>query len=910
MATLDMIVKNTGITPTFSRGNCESFIDVTFSTQRITANIVRWEVLDEESLSDQRFIYFEVERTTRNRGNEGKTVIRHDWEVFRTIVEWTTEGMEVNKSETTAETCTRVLKDAYTDSQIRRCRGRRAEVPYWWNTKIEVQRTKCLEKRRQLTRANRNNGGRANSAELNEEYRRCKRELKNLIDRSKRKHWRELCDDLENNIWGNGYRIAMFRLANQMPTQLSTERKKEIAAKLRYRTMLEGVQRRMLLRVGSAYRTTSTVALQVITGVIPIDLMVEERRYLHEMGNGQELAIRKAARERTLNLWQRRWELNEEKGQWTKRLIPDLRPWVTCRHRRVDFYISQFLTAHGSFGVYTQRLGIKHRLLDFYEESDESSRAIKSSILNPLQQLQLDIGNVTAFGANNASVNYGKHCSMYQKLSEVKPKIMKANCNCGKLHNAAEHYLKLLSFESRCTYEIMFGLRDKLKKRKDLFFGFKTNQALVNFKSNLKLKCEEETVQVYNLERTHSRVNEIILIASHIGMGLQDADGDSHYEELSLLQKASPSFINQDISALAATNNDSSSRTDGTTAGHCIWYGECNGSGAKKQNCLYNGTALPLNGTGPALLKTWCPDLSPGATCCSEDQLQSFDTSIKMAANFLKRCPSCMANLVRHLCSMTCSPDQSKFIDVKGTAVNAKTNKTYITAIDVYLSEEYLQGTYNSCKQVSVPSTGFGSPRVDVCSTCLELTEKIKAANDKKKVQLMTIKRVHSLKAKSFFNFLQEEGDVLLTMSFDCQKNMSLPKLPDQKAYFSRQWSFYNFTIVVGGSHTPLTKNNRTIKRNITIRGEEAYRSDLGSGKLVTKKGMMISNLVPGLLTIGMTPNVKKIADVAALLQAHYGQNWRSLEKLSLYVDIEKSEATNAEDDLACEVIVERENIV
>ncbi|KAJ8930023.1 hypothetical protein NQ314_017232 [Rhamnusium bicolor] len=405
MATLDMTVKNTGITPTFSRGNCESFIDVTFSTQRIAAKIVRWEVLEEESLSDHRFIYFEVEGTTRNRGNEGKTVIRNDWEVFRTIVEWTTEGMEVNKSETTAETCTRVLKDAYTDSQIRRCRGRRAEVPYWWNTEIEVQRTKCLEKRRQLTRVNRNNGGRANSAELNEEYRRCKRELRNPIDRSKRKHWRELCDDLENDIWGNGYRIAMGRLANQMPTQLSTERKKEIAEKLfpqrndvlkahtgsrerpggsygphiinvakkaenraaglmrimpniggpssgkrRYRTMLEGVQRRMLLRVGSAYRTTSTVALQVITGVIPIDLMVEERRYLYEMGNGQELAIRKAARERTLNLWQRRrWELNEEKGQWTKRLIPNLRPWVTCRHRRIDFYISQFLTGHGSF---------------------------------------------------------------------------------------------------------------------------------------------------------------------------------------------------------------------------------------------------------------------------------------------------------------------------------------------------------------------------------------------------------------------------------------------------------------------------------------------------------------------------------------------------------------------------------
>ncbi|KAJ8964630.1 hypothetical protein NQ314_004739 [Rhamnusium bicolor] len=130
--------------------------------------------------------------------------------------------------------------------------------------------------------------------------------------------------------------------------------------------MLEGVQRRMLLRVGSAYRTTSTVVLQVITGIIPIDLMVEERKYLHEMDNGQDLAIRKAARERTLNLWQQRWELNEEKGQWTKRLIPDLRPWVTCKHIRIDHYISQFLIGHGSFGAYTQRIGISENAFCVY----------------------------------------------------------------------------------------------------------------------------------------------------------------------------------------------------------------------------------------------------------------------------------------------------------------------------------------------------------------------------------------------------------------------------------------------------------------------------------------------------------------------------------------------------------------
>lgn len=40
------------------------------------------------------------------------------------------------------------------------------------------------------------------------------------------------------------------------------------------------------------------------------------------------------------------------------------------------------------------------------------------------------------------------------------------------------------------------------------------------------------------------------------------------------------------------------------------------------------------------------------------------NTNIKLAANFLKRCPSCLANLVRHLCDMTCGKDQSSYMKV------------------------------------------------------------------------------------------------------------------------------------------------------------------------------------------------------------------------------------------------------
>lgn len=51
-------------------------------------------------------------------------------------------------------------------------------------------------------------------------------------------------------------------------------------------------------------------------------------------------------------------------------------------------------------------------------------------------------------------------------------------------------------------------------------------------------------------------------------------------------------------------------------------------------------------------------------------QLTLFNDNIKLAANLLNRCPSCMSNLVRHICEFTCSPHQSTFVNVIETKVN------------------------------------------------------------------------------------------------------------------------------------------------------------------------------------------------------------------------------------------------
>lgn len=68
----------------------------------------------------------------------------------------------------------------------------------------------------------------------------------------------------------------------------------------RYKEKMERVQRKMLLRVTSSYRTAYTKALQVITGIVPIELQVEERRNVqkvqseHDHGNPYKENCRKS----------------------------------------------------------------------------------------------------------------------------------------------------------------------------------------------------------------------------------------------------------------------------------------------------------------------------------------------------------------------------------------------------------------------------------------------------------------------------------------------------------------------------------------------------------------------------------------------------------------------------------------
>ncbi|KAH1020868.1 hypothetical protein HUJ04_010460 [Dendroctonus ponderosae] len=125
----------------------------------------------------------------------------------------------------------------------------------------------------------------------------------------------------------------------------------------KYRGMLESIQRRALLRVVCGYRTVSSEAIQVIAGIPHIDLLTRERVLLDETGERPvTAATRSAARRRTLGEWQDRWS-SGRKGQWTRVLIPDLRRWVDCPHKRSGYFLTQALSGHGCFKEYLWRIG-------------------------------------------------------------------------------------------------------------------------------------------------------------------------------------------------------------------------------------------------------------------------------------------------------------------------------------------------------------------------------------------------------------------------------------------------------------------------------------------------------------------------------------------------------------------------
>nr|CAI5836285.1 unnamed protein product [Callosobruchus analis] len=230
MAALDIVAHNTDGTPTFQRGSSESFIDITLSTQSVAKKITNWKVMENETLSDHKHIYFEIMGAGVKQNIERQRPII-DKKKLEDLLKQKAQELQTNGL-SSAQELGDALSSIYKKSCIRG--GRSLEwLPYWWNEEIERKKRECVSLRREKTRKNRGDCSPTVIAELQEQYKKSRKELRLMIIRSKEQLWKNVCTEINDDVWGNGYKIATRLLKNQnLPYNMTREAKLDIAARL------------------------------------------------------------------------------------------------------------------------------------------------------------------------------------------------------------------------------------------------------------------------------------------------------------------------------------------------------------------------------------------------------------------------------------------------------------------------------------------------------------------------------------------------------------------------------------------------------------------------------------------------------------------------------------------------------
>lgn len=103
--------------------------------------------------------------------------------------------------------------------------GRKAM--YWWSGDIAEDGKDCIRTYRKLKRRIRIQGANGAQEEI-DEYKEKKRNLRNLIRKSKERAWGELCTAVENDPWGLPYRIVSGKLLGRAALRHNLEPDREL----------------------------------------------------------------------------------------------------------------------------------------------------------------------------------------------------------------------------------------------------------------------------------------------------------------------------------------------------------------------------------------------------------------------------------------------------------------------------------------------------------------------------------------------------------------------------------------------------------------------------------------------------------------------------------------------------------
>lgn len=223
-------IMNRGKTPTFERGSSKSFIDITIASDDVTKSIKEWKVDREVNLSLHNNIYIQIgnkekKDTPNSRKNGWIYKNTKDDQLIREI-----KLKGIAKTHRELEThLYRICNNTYNQKkEEKRSKGN----IYWWTENLSIIKAECTKKRRKMTRLRKKKHTNSDSEKAEQEYKKAKSQLVKEIEAAKREAWRKLCDDLDQDVWGKGYKIVTGKLGTQRPITLTENEQIKAAKKL------------------------------------------------------------------------------------------------------------------------------------------------------------------------------------------------------------------------------------------------------------------------------------------------------------------------------------------------------------------------------------------------------------------------------------------------------------------------------------------------------------------------------------------------------------------------------------------------------------------------------------------------------------------------------------------------------
>lgn len=209
IASLDLSVCNRGKIPTFERGVSRSILDVTFASHLTARQVRDWKVLNEETRSDHKYLFFKLDTYTE-RGSR----VSAGWSWKKLNPEKMEKYLNEQEHPRDAQELMEIMRGACDAAMPRRKQGRSHHKPqYWWTREIADLRKATFTARRSYQKAAR----RGPAEEEKRKFKETKKTLRVTIRRSQENCWKKLCAEVDRDPWGTPYRMVMRKIGRRPP---------------------------------------------------------------------------------------------------------------------------------------------------------------------------------------------------------------------------------------------------------------------------------------------------------------------------------------------------------------------------------------------------------------------------------------------------------------------------------------------------------------------------------------------------------------------------------------------------------------------------------------------------------------------------------------------------------------------